>query len=95
VASVPTCPIFNRIASEAPKLRGARGDLKPMVADEEEVVRSRRQPVKVSTRNDVPTENTPKYLRREECSSNARMELRLISRSIAVQETASEVVEYP
>jgi hypothetical protein len=56
----------NRITPEAPKLRGARGDPKSMVADEEEVVRGRRQPPKIPNRNDVPSEKISKYLGREE-----------------------------
>jgi hypothetical protein len=59
-------PILNRISPETPKPRGGRGDLEPMVADEEEVVRGLRQPAKVSIRNDVPSENGSKYLGREE-----------------------------
>ena len=55
-------PALNRISPETPKLRSTRGDSKPMVADEEEVVTAPQQSAEVSIRNDVLTENADKYL---------------------------------
>jgi len=43
-----------------------RGNLVPVVANEEEVVRALQQPAKVSIRNDVLMENVSKYLGWEE-----------------------------
>jgi len=63
---MPVCPIPYRIAPKVPKLRGTRGNLKPVVANEEEVIRALRQPAEVSTRNGVPTENASQYLGWEE-----------------------------
>ena len=64
--STPMCPVLYRVAPGAPKLRCTRGDLEPVGANEDEVVRALRRPAKVSIWNDVPTENFPEYLWREE-----------------------------
>ena len=34
----PSRPLFQRVSPEIPELRGVRGDLEPMVTDEEEIV---------------------------------------------------------
>jgi len=35
-----TCPFEHYVAPEAPKLRGMQGDLKPVVTNQEEIVRA-------------------------------------------------------
>ena len=57
-------PLFERVAPETPKVWGVGGDLKPMVTNEEEIVRALLQPAKVSCWGHVPTKDIPKYLGR-------------------------------
>ena len=58
---MPPRPILRVVSPEAPNLWGAQGDLGPVVANEEEVVRFFLQPVKVTLEGDVPTEDTAEY----------------------------------
>ena len=62
---VPSCPIFQVITPETPNLWGARGDLEPVMAHQEEVVRSLLQPSKICLAGDIPTENFPEYFGRK------------------------------
>ena len=59
-------PLFQGVTPETPKLRSVRGDLKPMMTNEEEVVGALPQSAKVwviSIRNDVPTKDEPEDFR--------------------------------
>ena len=60
-------PMFQTVAPIGPKHRCTGGDLKPVVADEEEVVRSRLRLVGESFRGDVPTEDFPKQFWWDAC----------------------------
>ena len=57
----PSSPILRSVSPETPDLWSLRGDLKPMMANEKEVVRSLIKPVKVALEGDVPPENFAKY----------------------------------
>lgn len=46
-ATRPFSPNLQRVAPESPELRSVGSDLKPMVANEDEVVRTSSQPVEV------------------------------------------------
>ena len=59
--TVPSSPILRGIAPETPNLWSPRGDLEPMMANEEEVVRSLIQPVKIPIEGDIPGKDTTKY----------------------------------
>ena len=56
-----SCPVFEGVAPETPKLWIARGDFEPVMKNEQEVVRSRLQPAEITFEDDVPTENISKY----------------------------------
>jgi len=53
---IPPRPVLEVVTPEAPKLRSTRGDLEPVMANEQEVVGFFLQPVKVVLQGDVPTE---------------------------------------
>ena len=57
-------PLLQSVTPKRPKFRGARGDLEPVVANEEEVVRAILHPEKVPSRDGVPTKYVAKDLRR-------------------------------
>ena len=55
-----SCPLFQGIAPEAPKLRNMRGDFGPIVVNEEEIVAALWQSAEVrATSIRVPTEDDP------------------------------------
>ena len=54
-----------RATSKAPKLRSTRGNLVPVMANEEEVVQAAHQLAEVPMRNHVATEKFVQYLGRE------------------------------
>ena len=56
----PSSPILRSVSPETPKLRSVRRDLESMVANEEEVVRSLIQPIKVALEGDIPMKNIAK-----------------------------------
>jgi hypothetical protein len=59
--AIPSRPVLEGVAPETPKLWGARGDLGPVMANEEEVMGSLLQPAKFTLEGDIPTENIAKY----------------------------------
>ena len=61
VSKVSLRPILQVITPETSNLWGARGDLEPVMANQEEVVRSLLQPFKGCLAGDTPTENFPEY----------------------------------
>ena len=65
VSKVPSRPIFQAVSPKPPKVWSARGDLKPVMADEEEVVRFLLQCAEFSFDGDVSTEDVSKYFWRE------------------------------
>ena len=62
---MPFRPILQIVAPATPNLGGTRGDLEPMMADEEEVIGSLLDPVEDSLGGDDPTENIPEYFGRK------------------------------
>ena len=63
--ATPSCPVFGGVSPETPKLGSARGDVEPVTANEQEVVRFLLQPAEFAFEAGIPTENIPKYFRRE------------------------------
>ena len=60
---VSSQPLFQGVSPVAPEFRHVRGDLKPMVTDEEEVVGAFSEPTKwreTTLRSDVPTKDGSK-----------------------------------
>ena len=53
-------PVLEGVAAKTPKFWSTRGDLKPVVTNEQEVVGSFLQPAKVTLGDDIPTENFAK-----------------------------------
>ena len=60
--AAPPGPIPGSVAPVTPKFRSPRGDFEPVVADEEEVVRSPIQSSEIMLGGDVPVENIAKNL---------------------------------
>ena len=58
----PPLLVFQVVAPKSPKLQGAQSHLEPVVANEEEVIRSFLQPAERFLERDIPTENVPEYL---------------------------------
>ena len=58
---MPPRPVFEGVTPETPKLWGTRGDLEPMMTNEEKVVRFFLQPVKIIPEGDIPKENLAKH----------------------------------
>ena len=56
-------PISQVVTPKTPQLWGARGDLEPVMAHKQEVVRFVFQPAKICVEGDVPTENIPEDFR--------------------------------
>ena len=56
-------PISQVIAPKTPQLWGARGDLEPVVADEQEIVRSLFRSSEICLEGGVPAEDVPEYFR--------------------------------
>ena len=65
VSKVSSRPILQVITPETPNLWGARSDLEPVMANQEEVVRSLLQPFKIHLAGDTPTEKFPEYFGRK------------------------------
>ena len=53
----PPHPVLGDVTPKTPKFWSTRGDLEPMVTDEQEVVGLLTQPIKVILEGDVPMEN--------------------------------------
>ena len=67
---IPPRPLFQRITPETPKLRSVRGDLEPMVTNEEEIVSALQQCTKgeeVFVQDDVPTKDGPENFGGYDC----------------------------
>ena len=64
-AMAESSPILRGVTPETPNFRSPRGDLEPMMANEEEVVRSLIQLVKAALEGDVPMKNIAEDFRWE------------------------------
>ena len=58
-------PLHRSVAQKGPKLWGGGGNLEPVVTNEEEVVRTLPQPVKIFPSGDVPAKDVPEDFGRD------------------------------